>query len=282
MKWPADSNPPVVLPSDDAALLDQIRPEGRPSAWRGLFADDCALRRISGERVVLFGGGAALLFEVAHPLVAEGVARFSNYRSDPFGRLRRTLDAVNAMAFGDLEAALAASRSLEVGHARVHGVLEQPVGRFAAGTGFHGRDPQLVRWVWATLCYTALQVYGLFVAPVERALREDYYADHRVLARAVGVPGDLVPETWQDFEAYFASVLAGDAAEISDVARDIAATIVDPPPGMDVTGGRVRVITAGLLTERLRAGFGLTWDESTKGRFDRLIASVQGLRAERS
>ena len=46
---------------------------------------------------MLFGGGCALLLEVAHPLVAAGVAEHSNFRRDPFGRLQRTLAAISAI-----------------------------------------------------------------------------------------------------------------------------------------------------------------------------------------
>ena len=42
--------------------------------------------------MLLLGGGRALLLEIAHPLVAAGVAEHSSYRSDPFGRLQRTLE----------------------------------------------------------------------------------------------------------------------------------------------------------------------------------------------
>src|SRR5262249_8974636 len=55
--------------------------------------------RVNGEAVLLLGGGRALLLQVAHPKVAAGVGRFSNYREDPWGRLARTLDVTLAIVF---------------------------------------------------------------------------------------------------------------------------------------------------------------------------------------
>ena len=49
----------------------------------------------------MLGGGRALILQVAHPLVAAGVAQHSNYRKDPWGRLFRTLDRTTAIVFGD-------------------------------------------------------------------------------------------------------------------------------------------------------------------------------------
>ena len=51
-----------------------------PPPEEGLFPADGWLRRVSGESVLLFGGGRALQLEVAHPLVAAGVANHSSFR----------------------------------------------------------------------------------------------------------------------------------------------------------------------------------------------------------
>ena len=91
----------MLLPEDDADLLAHAQPEGPDAGARGLFRDDSWLRRVSGAPVAIFGGGRALLLEVAHPFVAAGVAEHSAYRTDPFGRLQRTLAAMQAITFGD-------------------------------------------------------------------------------------------------------------------------------------------------------------------------------------
>ena len=80
----------------------------------GLFGPESLTWRINRENVLVLGGGCALMLQVAHPLVAAGVAQHSNYRKDPWGRLFRTLDRTTAIVFGDEDDAEQASlRRLE-------------------------------------------------------------------------------------------------------------------------------------------------------------------------
>jgi hypothetical protein len=57
---------PAPLPSDDDDLLALAGFRDPPAPDEGLFREGCWLRRISAESVLLFGGGRALLLEVAH------------------------------------------------------------------------------------------------------------------------------------------------------------------------------------------------------------------------
>jgi len=261
------------LPDDDEALLAEAGVRERPPAQEGLFRDGCWLRRVSGEPALLFGGGRALLLEVAHPLVAAGVAAHSNFRADPFGRLRRTLDAMSAITFRDRDSALAATRSVERAHARVVGRLSQPTRRFERGTPYAGRQPELMFWVWATLVDTAVVMYERFVAPLGPQALDAYYADHRVVARVLGVPERNVPSDWRDFRARFDEILDSDLLEVTPEAREIADAVLG-------TGGLgpARLVTAGLLPPRLREAFGLSWSEEKERALDALATSVRGLR----
>src|SRR3989440_9384676 len=53
----------------------------------GLFGPGSLTWRVNREGVLLLGGGAALVLQVAHPLVAAGVEEHSNYREDPWPSL---------------------------------------------------------------------------------------------------------------------------------------------------------------------------------------------------
>lgn len=269
----------VTLPPDDEALLRLAGVSDPPPASEGLFRDGSWMRRISGESVLLFGGGRALLLEIAHPLVAAGVAEHSDFRTDPFGRLRRTLDAMSTITFGDRARALAAARGVERAHERVKGTLSTRVGPHPAGTPYDGRAPELVHWVWATLADTSLVVYDAFVAPLDDDAREAFHADQRVVARLLGVPPERVPPDYAAFRDEFDAIVAGDTLAVGEQAREIAQAVLHPPGGFG--GGTVRGVTAALLPPRLREAFGLRWDASRAARFDALVASVRRLRAER-
>jgi uncharacterized protein (DUF2236 family) len=270
-----------VLPRDDDELLALAGIADPPPPEEGLFRASSWLRRVSAESVLLLGGGRALLLEIAHPLVAAGVAEHSSFRTDPLGRLQRTLDAMSAIAFRERSAALDAARRVERAHAHVRGRLPCGAGRFAAGTAYSGRDPELMLWVWATLVDTALEVTARFVAPLDPEALASYYADQRVVARVLGIPGALVPPSYADFRAYFDGMLAGDALAVTDAAREIAAAVLEPPLRLPATRV-VKLLTAGLLPERLREAFGLAWDAEQEAQLDALAASARALRVPTS
>ncbi|MGH2511842.1 MAG: oxygenase MpaB family protein, partial [Candidatus Limnocylindrales bacterium] len=55
----------------------------------GLYGPDSEAWRLNREAMLLLGAGPrALLMQLAHPLVAEGVDQHSTFRTDPWGRLR--------------------------------------------------------------------------------------------------------------------------------------------------------------------------------------------------
>jgi uncharacterized protein (DUF2236 family) len=266
-----------VLSTDDQELLHRAGIVDLPPASEGLFREGCWLRKISAEQVLLFGGGRALLLEVAHPLVAAGVADHSNFREDPFSRLQRTLEAMSAIVFSKRDVALAAVRGVERAHQRIRGSLETAAGPFAAGTAYSGRDPELVQWVWATLVDTSLVVYERFVDDLSAEVRERYYADHRRVGSLLGVPEELLPPDHVAFRAWFDERLESEALTVTDTARAIAASVLDPP--VPVPGsGFVRTLTAGLLPSRLREAYGLAWDDSRAAKLAALGASVRALR----
>ncbi|MDJ0785796.1 MAG: oxygenase MpaB family protein [Myxococcota bacterium] len=272
------------LPASDAELL-ALAVGGAPAPkgeGAGLFGAESWLRRVSGEGAVLFGGGCALLLEVAHPLVAAGVAEHSRYRDEPFERLSKTLAAVNAMAFGRVEDALAAARGVEAAHARVRGTLSMDVGHFPAGTPYDGRDPELVRWVWATLAWTARAVYRRVVGPLAPEAERAYFAEHAVLARLLGVPPADVPETPESFDAWFEGVVGSGDLAVGPQARDIAAFVLEPPAHVRaLVGGRMAALTALLLPEPVREDFGIELSAERRARTEAWLDQIRAMRAPR-
>src|ERR671937_680596 len=156
----------------------------------GLFGPESLTWRVNREGVLLLGGGAALTLQVAHPLVAAGVAEHSNYREDPWGRLYRTLDLTTKIVFGSTKTAKEASDRIKRVHARVHGVTKEPGGRYPVGTPYDARDPELLMWVHATLVNTSLLVYTRYVGSLTIAEQQGYYEEQKVLGEQFGIPRD--------------------------------------------------------------------------------------------
>jgi uncharacterized protein (DUF2236 family) len=231
-----------------------------------MFGPGSLTWRVNGEAVLLLGGGRALILQVAHPKVAAGVAAFSDYRSDPWRRLYRTIDTTLAIVFGDAGESRAASERLR----RVH---QQVAGRDDRGEAYRALDPELLLWVHATLIDTSLTMYERYVAALTAAERRAYYGEMKALGEAYSIPPGTMPASYSDFRGYFAAVLS-EGLRITPTTRDVADSVMRPPvprlawPAVEL----VRLVTAGTLPPRLRGELELEWGP---GR-ERMLAASQG------
>src|SRR5690348_15240931 len=75
----------------------------------------------------------ALVLQVAHPTVGAGVSDYSDFEQRPWDRLMRTLDYVNLLVYGGLEAASAGRRLRDL-HREFRGVR-------ADGKRYHALEP---------------------------------------------------------------------------------------------------------------------------------------------
>ncbi|MES4792129.1 MAG: DUF2236 domain-containing protein, partial [Chloroflexota bacterium] len=210
------------------------------SPMKPLFPPDAVIRKVDGEGVLLLGGGRALLMQLAHPSVAQGVADHSDFERDPFGRLRRTLEASFSMVFGTEEAARRTAAVLRSVHGRV------------TGPGYRANDPELLLWVHATLVDTALTVYRRFVGHLSPEEQEAYYRESALVAEIIGVPRDRQPADLAAFRDYMRTMIA--TLEVTDTARRVARAVLSPqvPWPAEPLLALVRQITIGLLPLPLR------------------------------
>ncbi|NJN43460.1 MAG: DUF2236 domain-containing protein [Anaerolineae bacterium] len=65
----------------------------------------------------------AILMQLAHPAIAQGVAEHSNFQQDPIGRFVRTMSVVQDVLFGPPDVAIKAATRVYAKHARVEGVI---------------------------------------------------------------------------------------------------------------------------------------------------------------
>ncbi len=256
--------------------LDAIRAEVRdPRA--GIYGPESASWRINREAVVMLGGGAAALLQLAHPYVAHAVDQHSHTRTDPLGRFQRTFAHVFSMVFGDLDHALGAARRVHGVHRGIKGPVREHVGRFAEGHRYRANDEDALFWVQATLVYTAVQVYELAVRALPASEKERYYAESRRFGQLFGIPSRVVPPTWNEFVAYYDDKIASDEIVVGKPALEMSRFLLQPPRAVHAPAmSWMRVFTAGLLPPKLRAQFELPWEP----RHERLFrASLPALRA---
>jgi uncharacterized protein (DUF2236 family) len=205
------------------------------------------------------GGGTAVLLQVAHPLVAAGVAAHSSYDRDIWQRLVRTLRALYLITYGSKPEADRAAQAVRAAHARVNGRTETQLGVFPAGTAYSADDPDLMLWVHATLVHASLAAYQRFEHTLSRAEQESYYREMALVARLFGTPADVIPATLAGLGDYFAAQVGSEAITVTEPARVIAAAVLRAPlPGpMRVLNPAHRLATTALLPSRIRSEYGL-------------------------
>jgi len=224
---------------------------------RTFFSPESVFWRVNRELATGLAGPRAVLMQIAHPLIAAGVAEHSNFRSHRIGRLYRTSLAAAGITFGSRKFALRLIHFINQKHRKVHGVLHAPAGPFPGGTPYDANDPELKLWVMSTITDSILALYDAFVARLSLAEREDYYRDSLLGTRLFGIPDRITPPNYAEFVAYMQRMLESGVITVSDDAREIAQNLFSSFLG-DVffTGSTIGI---GLLPERLRQEFGFEW-----------------------
>jgi uncharacterized protein (DUF2236 family) len=215
------------------------------------FAPDSVIRRVNREPVLLLGGRAALLMQLAHPLVAAGVAHHSGFRDDPLGRLRRTLTTISVMVYGTEPEARSAARHVNAVHSTVRGIDDD-------GRAYSAMQPDLLLWVFSTLVDCALSVYEPFVAPLSHEERCGFYEESKTLARMFGVPARTLPATIDQLRDWMRERIDTGEVRVTPLARDLARPILSPISWVPWWAtSRSLPIVAWLLPTELRKGYGI-------------------------
>ncbi len=268
----------------------------------GLYGPGSEAWRLNREATILLGAGPrALLLQLAHPLVAEGVDQHSAFREDPWGRLEGTLRSYLRIVYGSLPEARAEIGRLAVLHRRVVGPVRDPEARAVTGTDrYRARDPELSLWVHATLVDSTMVAVDAWLESLSRDRRADFYAETRPIGRAFGIPDSLLPRDLAAFETYLATMLGpGGPVQVTTTARELAETILHPPlspllrdprvlgwgplpafgPSVDrVPRGSYDFLmwpALALLPESIREGYGIPWTPWRRLVSDWLVAGFR-------
>lgn len=255
-----------------------------PSEWAevvGYYGPDTLTWRLGGEAALLLGGGRAVLMQLAHPLVAAGVGRYSSYGTDPWGRVGRTLDLMQRITFGTRTEARIAARTINRLHIHVTGTLPHAAGDLPAGAPYAARNLDLLLWVHATLVDTMLMLYPLLVAPLSRAEQERYYEESKRVPALLGLPSASLPPTLDDFRAYMRAMLSSNQLALTPEAKDVQRIVMHMPvpfvlrPLLMAT----EQVTVGILPPRLREMYSFTWDSPRQRLLDLAFAGSRQLLA---
>src|SRR5215469_2934929 len=140
------------------------------------FDDSSLLRRVHREKVVGLSCPRALLMMAAHPVAFEGFFMATGALDDPYVRLRRTAEVMDAIAWRSRAEADRRTARVRAMHAHARGELPD-------GTPWAADDPELLLWIIACLVDSAVLVYERYVTRLTPSERDAYWDDYRVVGR---------------------------------------------------------------------------------------------------
>ncbi len=245
-------------------------------------ARDSVVWKVNCEVVVLLGWSAAVLMQIAHPLVAAGIAEHSLFLADPKGRprrLRRTIDAMLALTFGDYDEVTEAASGINAIHDRVQGTLSGAAGEWQPGTAYSAHDPALLCWVHATMLDVLPRTYELYVGPLSRAEKDRYCAEGSGLEPLLKMPTGYLPRTTTQLRRYMDRVLASGELVPSETGRLLAHEILNPavPRVARPLARLAKLQTLGLLPTTFREFYGFAWDDRHEAAFRASAGLIRSL-----
>ena len=231
--------------------------------------------RINRERIVIAGWGRGILLQLAHPAVASGVHHHSSVLGSLRASVRRlhsTVGAMLSLTFGDTEEMITAAARINAIHDRVRGDV---CGRSAETYSAH--DPELQRWVHATLLDSIPLTYELLVGPLSSRERDQYCVEAAIMEPLLGMPAGWLPRDTARVDAYMREMLDGGKIVVTDTSRALARAVLYPPrwyvawPAFRAT----QLLTVGLLPASIRDAYGFEWGAREQRTFARWTALLR-------
>lgn len=201
----------------------------------GLYGPDSITWRVHGDPSMGLAGLRALLLQAVHPVAMAGVAQHSDFRSDPWGRLRRTAEYVGVTTFGTTAEARRAG-------ARVRGIHRKLTFLDPAGNPVRVDDPDLLLWVHCVEAESFLTTAVRSGLRLTLAEQDAYYAEQVRGAALVGLK--TAPSSVAAMADYFAGIRP--TLRVTPEARATARFVLFPP--MPLLASPARPAWAGIAT----------------------------------
>ncbi|KAI8631710.1 hypothetical protein F5Y19DRAFT_402474 [Xylariaceae sp. FL1651] len=227
------------------------------------IAEPTELRKLTTDAIFLLGGQFAIICQFAHPALAEGSYKHSNFAYRIMNRLQTTARFLNAAVFGTMEEKQAIFSVIHKAHSEVK------------GENYCADDPELHKWTVATLFVSLVVVHETFFGKVSVEKQEKLYKEAAVYGTSLRMPPETWPETLDDFWAYWDHNIA--TLKITDWARSLARDLLWPKkmpllvrPQMPVA----RLLTIHWLPERFQREFELKITPLNTALFHFVVGSV--------
>ena len=215
--------------------------------------------KVNRELIVIAGWGRAILLQLAHPAIAAGVNDHSCLRGCPLSsvrRLRSTVGAMLSITFGDTDQMIAAVAGINAIHDRVRGTV-----RDGGDETYSAHDPELQRWVHATLLESIHLSYERLVGPLTLSERDQYCAEASIMEALMGMPAGWLPRSAAQLDIYMRDMMEGGRIVVTDTSRSLARAMLYPRKWQAAWPAfrAIQLLTIGSLPPSIRQAYGFEW-----------------------
>jgi uncharacterized protein (DUF2236 family) len=172
------------------------------------------MRKLHTPVATAFIGLEPIMKHIGSREVSDSVHRHQFIERDSFKRLKNTFDSGIVMIHGTHEESLAVSQRIKGIHEHVRGEIHGK--RYTAG------DPELLKWVGATLGEATVLAYEFFVGRLTVEEKDQYVRELGPFYADIGLPIEEFPQTFRELQAYTREMIASETIQADDLARHLA------------------------------------------------------------
>lgn len=189
----------------------------------GFFGTGSMAWKVNREFVIGLGAMRALLMQVAHPAVAQGVADHSDYARRPFKRAYTTMKSQQEIVFGDCKEAIMTLERVFARHTAVQGSV---LLNSTEEVQYSGNDVNLKLWVHATLIDSVMWAYQTFLPRLSEFEIRQFYQESILFAELMGIPVEIVPTTYPKLVEWMDDMVYRGEVKVNDQARKIGESLL--------------------------------------------------------
>jgi uncharacterized protein (DUF2236 family) len=251
---------PVVLrfvtdaDNEFRAALQALRDAGSSNPNLGYFGPTSMMWRVNRESILHLAGVRAVLMQIAHPKVAQGVADHSRFDCAFLRRALNTYVTANDLIFGDTATATRRALKLYARHSRVRGRVR------AQGTAdaYAATDQELLTWVYATLVDSTILIHDTFLGTIDEDGWERYYTESKLLATLFGIDADALPSRLEGLRVWMGQMLYRGTVSVTPTALSISNSLRQGNLLVRITQPLNYTIAVGSLPPALAQAYGLS------------------------
>ncbi len=235
----------------------------------GFFGPDSITWKIYREPLVLLGSSRALLLQIAHPAIADGVKNYSDFQNNMARRAHRTFTSMVQIWFGDKNTAINCAKRLQDIHSRIRGTAAWEIEDETIYRPYCAADPDLLFWVLATMIDTSIIVTEKIKGKIPKEEKNQFFEESKITAQLMGIPLEEYPNDLGAFYERYNAILESETLCVDQSGKAISKAIFKIPYPFRKF---LQLLAGGLLPPKVSTQFDLRLTKFSKKVFDLIIA----------